>query len=123
MSKIAGQTRGGALREVLTGPDGELLTSPAGIGWTANESLTVAGTAIPLTPDTYATYSAALISVGTAAIRFWLNGVAPTATAGHPLEVGDTLMLENHQEIVGFRGIRRDGVSAVLEVSYGRANG
>ena len=85
-----------------------------------HETVTVTSTAGSLTPPIAAVK--AFLTLETAAIRFWVDGLdLPTATAGHQLEVGDTLELDNADEIRNFRVIRRDAVNATLYVSYGRA--
>jgi len=89
-------------------------------GYVAFESLTVAGTAVGLTAATYAENDVALITVDDAAVRFRLDGTAPTATVGHVLEPGDVLVLDSPDQLTKVRFIRRDGVSATLRVSYGR---
>ena len=87
--------------------------------FTGFETVTVAGTAISLTAATYLNNSKAFIMVETAAVRYTVDGTTPTATVGHYLEPGDTLILGSRDQIVKFLAIRRDGVSATLSVSYG----
>ncbi len=62
----------------------------------------------------------AQIFVQTAAIRYRFTGESPTTTVGIVADPGDFIELENAAEVQGFRAIRRDGIDAVLEVSYGR---
>jgi len=89
----------------------------------AFETITVADTALGL-PQTVATIPAnaavwILITVETAAVRFRLDGTNPTATVGHVLEPGDILTLTSQEQMDGFKVIRRDGISATIQVSYG----
>lgn len=64
-----------------------------------------------------------LITVETAAVRFRIDGTAPTATVGHVLEVGDVLELRGMGELSKFQAIRRDGTDATLRVSTGTVTG
>lgn len=83
------------------------------------ESLTVAGTAVNFaSPIVGAT--AAFVTVENAAIRFWMDGTTPTALLGHVAEAGDVINLHSPEEVRLFEAIRRDGVSAVLRISYSR---
>ena len=87
--------------------------------WNADESLSVAGTSTPLTAATYGDSEFATIVVEVAAVRFYPTGTAPTAALGIPLNVGDTLKLENSAEVRAARFIRQGAVSATLQVIYG----
>lgn len=80
---------------------------------------TISTGALALT-NAEAGYNHALITVETAAVRFYLSGANPTSSVGHALEIGDTLELNTLEEIRDFRVIRRDAVDATLQVSYGR---
>lgn len=82
------------------------------------EALTVANVVKTLTAATYGQRAFAVISVETAAVRFKFDA-DPTASEGHVLEIGDSLELRGSDEVKSIRFIRRDGVSAVLAVSYG----
>ena len=86
----------------------------------AYESISVAGTAVGFTAGTADDAKYALVTVETAAIRVRTDGTSPTATEGHELEPGDQLLLETSKEVLNFKAIRRDGVSATIRVSYGR---
>jgi hypothetical protein len=86
----------------------------------ASESITVSTTSVGLTAATAAQYPFALITVENAAVRFWLDGTAPTATVGHVLEAGDKLDLNSSDQVLSARFIRRDGVDGVIRVSYGK---
>ena len=85
----------------------------------AFESVTVSDTSGELTDATKLNATFALITVESAAIRFRLDGTAPTATVGHVLEAGDSLFLDSAEQITKVQFIRRDGVSATIRVSYG----
>jgi hypothetical protein len=101
--------------------------SPKNMGAFAFETLTpAASTAITTavhTPTDAATKGKAqrvLITVasgvaapGTAtdAVRYRLDGVAPTATVGHYLLHGQSLILDNFLDITGFRVIAAAGAS------------
>jgi hypothetical protein len=65
----------------------------------------------------------ALITVEAAAVRFRVDGTAPTATVGHILEVGDVLELRGMGELGNFQAIRKDGADATLRVSTGTVTG
>ena len=84
----------------------------------AFESITVSTTAVSLTAATVAARSAALITVESAAVRFRLDGTAPTATVGHVLLPDDGLELEGG-ELSKAQFISRDGSTATLRASYG----
>src|SRR5512133_163434 len=104
------------------------------------ESITVSGTAIGCTaakikvlaiatgtggtgaPASGRTREAtsALITVEGQAIRFRLDGTAPTASVGHQLNPGDSLQLEGYDAIARFLAIRVDAADATLRVTYFR---
>jgi hypothetical protein len=83
----------------------------------AHESVTVGAAAIGLTAATYRRARKAFLTLETAQIRFNYDGTTPTSTVGHLMEVGQTLELKNHDEIVNFLAIRT-GSSGTLKVSY-----
>lgn len=83
------------------------------------ETLTVSTTSVGLTEATFGDQTFALITVETAAVRFRLDGTAPTATVGHVLEVGDILELSSEVQMKNVRFIRRDGIDSSLSCSYG----
>ena len=86
--------------------------------WATFESITVSTTALGLTAALKEDADLALVTVESQAVRYRLDGLAPTATVGHNLDVGAVLELEGHWEIDQFQAIRRDGVDATLRVSY-----
>ena len=85
----------------------------------SNESITVSTSSVALTAATFGDAQHAFITVETAAIRFWLDGTAPTATVGHVLDIADKLELNSNTQLEDVRFIRRDGTDATLRVSYG----
>ena len=88
------------------------------------ESLTISSTAVAITAGNIDQHhDDALITVEVAAVRFRIDGTAPTATVGHILEVGDVLELRGMGEIGKFQAIRRDGSDATLRVSTGTVTG
>ena len=88
------------------------------------ESLTISTVAVSITATNIDQHhDDALITVETAAVRFRIDGTAPTATVGHVLEVGDVLTLRGIGEIGKFQAIRRDGTDATLRVSTGTVTG
>ena len=61
----------------------------------------------------------ALITNETAALRFRLDGVAPTTTVGHLLAAGDQLTISLAITLDRVMFIRDGGVDGVLSISYG----
>ena len=87
----------------------------------AYEDLTVGSTAVGFTAATYGNdgdYASVYVESGP--IRFRVDAGTPTASVGDTLEQGDRIILTSRQEVVGFRAIRRDGVSATLRCSFGK---
>lgn len=88
----------------------------------AFEQITVDNTAggKPLTAATYTTDAkVAFITAETAQMRYRFDGVAAvTTSAGHLLEVGQSIVLSNYSQIVKFRAIRTGGTSGVISVTY-----
>lgn len=90
-------------------------------GFVRYESVTVAGAAIGITA-TAANGNrpeAASITVEDATIRFRTGGTDPTASEGHEAGPGSLIELVSRDEVVKFRAIRRDGISATLRVTQG----
>ena len=85
-----------------------------------HESLTVNG-ATTLTATKYlgiaARELAAIITVETDQIRYWLDGTAPEAAVGHLLNPGDSMVLENRSQLAGFKAIKVTN-NATIRVSY-----
>jgi hypothetical protein len=86
-----------------------------------NETLTIGNTAggVALTAAVYLTATRAVITVETAAIRFWVGGTAPTVSSGHLLNIGDPFTLDSAEDIASFRAINAvAGVSGTIQVTY-----
>ena len=87
----------------------------------AYESITVADAAVSLTSATYdqVGYSMqAFITLETAQIRWRIDGINPTSSEGHLLEVGQNLTLQDSQAVKNFRAIRTGSSSGVMKVTY-----
>ena len=84
----------------------------------AYESITVANSAIGLTSGTYSDATRAEMTLETAQIRYRLDGTNPTSSEGHPVEVGDLIILNSAAQIAGFKAIRTGSTSGVLKVTY-----
>ena len=104
----------------LTGTTTPIATAPPLMSYQNKETITVSSTALPLTASIAENFNYAFITVETDAVRFWLDGSTPTASAGHKLAAGDTLILNGRDEVDKFRVIRVT-TNATLFVSY--ANG
>jgi hypothetical protein len=61
---------------------------------------------------------AALVSSENGDLRFRIDGGLPSASSGHYLTSGDTLVLTGTQAIQQFRGIRSGDTDAELRVTY-----
>ena len=94
-------------------------TEITGANYTAYESLTISTTAVALTAATVSGLTYALITNEAGAVRFRLDGTAPTASVGHVMLDGDSLVLNSAHELVNAQFISRDGVTATLRCSYG----
>ncbi len=91
------------------------------------EEVAVATTSVGLSlskikPQTgpYARLSAraALISVEQGDVRFRIDGGQPSASLGHVLTSGDTLVLDGTQALTQFLAIRAAEVNSILKVTY-----
>ncbi len=60
----------------------------------------------------------AVICVTAAAICCRYDGGTPTAATANQLEPGDCLFLDSIGKLRNFQAIRRDGINAVLAVTY-----
>ena len=58
-----------------------------------------------------------------AQIRYRIDGTAPTATVGVPVEVGQFIIFRNLDEIRKFRGIRTGSVSGKISIHYWKSAG
>lgn len=85
-------------------------------------ALTIPGASTGLTIPSGTHPGHMVLTVETAAIRYWDDGTAPTAANGHLLEPGDVLdwMDEGnyYSRISRFRAFRQGGVSATVQVSF-----
>lgn len=90
-----------------------------GIQYASSESITVSTSSVGLTTATIAGREEAFITVESQAVRFWLDGTAPTATVGHVLDAGDILRLDSSESLEDVRFIRRDATDATLRCSFG----
>lgn len=84
-----------------------------------DERITVAATAIGITPALWLTTPIAQTAhafVETAAIRWLANGTTPTATTGISAFPGTKIELHNPNEIQNFLAIRQGTASATLQV-------
>jgi len=61
---------------------------------------------------------AVLLSSENGDIRFRIDGGLPTASAGHYLTSGDTLVLTGTQAIQQFRAIRCGDMNAIVRVTF-----
>ncbi|GHG37589.1 hypothetical protein GCM10017784_34990 [Deinococcus indicus] len=83
----------------------------------SDEPLIVGTSPVSLTIPAEATYVVVEAQDGT--IRFRLDGVAPTATAGHRLVEGEGVQL-TRAEAQGFRAVREGSVNvSVMATAYG----
>lgn len=84
----------------------------------AYESVTVADSAIGLTPSTYGAATKAEMTLETAQIRIRKDGTNPTSLEGHLVYVGDTITLNSAADLATFKAIRTGSTSGVLKVTY-----
>ena len=87
--------------------------------WTQETTLTVANTVVQLDSAFRSSNNYCIISIETAAVRYWLGGKVPTATVGQLLNVGDILTLETEDELNDIQFIRQSGTNATLYCSFG----
>ena len=86
--------------------------------WDITYQLTVSTTSVNLGQNIYGR-NYAIITCETSPVRYRLDSIAPTATIGHPIEVGGGIELESFDELNKVRFIRRDGADATLTISIG----
>jgi len=88
----------------------------------AYESITVSSSAVGFTSSVYKTSShtaqVAFITCEDAQIRYRYDGTNPTASEGHILNSGDTLLIEGLTNIENFRAIRTGASDAKIRVTY-----
>lgn len=97
----------------------ESVVPNTGITYRDFETITVSTLALHLVIGSRNGNTQALITNETAALRFRLDGVAPTATVGHLLAAGDQLTISLAITLDRVMFIRDGGVDGVLSVSYG----
>jgi hypothetical protein len=84
------------------------------------EVLAVGAAAVSLTTsrlERARTASRALVFVEDNDVRFRMDGVAPTATVGHPLSAGDSIMFEGPANLQRLQFIRQSA-DANVSVTY-----
>ena len=111
----------GDLARVLLDKQGRVQVSITGL--VANyttvgyESLTVGDAALGFA-SIPTTAVRAFITVEDAAIRFRVDGDAPTTLEGHVVNESDIILIESVSDIEDFQAIRDDAVDAVLKITY-----
>ena len=85
---------------------------------TADEQLTVTNAVKSLTAATYGAATRAFITVEVADIRFRLTGGNPSATLGHLLKNGESLVLTSASDIKNFKAFRDASADATIYVTY-----
>lgn len=93
----------------------------AGAEFTAFEVLSVGTSSTGFTAATYGSSDHAHVTVEGTAVRFRMDGSAPTSTTGSKLEVGDVLILQNKDEVSRIRFISATGSTASLHTNFGKA--
>jgi len=101
----------------LTGAEQPIDVETGVLAYHDHESITVSSTALSLTAAKADNYTSAYITTETDAVRFWLDGQAPTASVGHSVAAGGQIILTGRAELDGFRVIRVTN-DATLRVSY-----
>lgn len=88
----------------------------------AYEKITVSTSALPLTAATYVSgdkrAQVAHITIESQPVNYTYDGTTPTATEGHNLIAGSTLVLTGYSNIVAFRIIRSGASDATIKVTY-----
>lgn len=89
------------------------------------ETVTVAAVAIGLTAATYAPASGenaeeAFITLALGTLRYRYDGTDPSATVGHVLTDGGSIVLKGQNQMSQFKAIRTTATSGVLSVTYER---
>jgi hypothetical protein len=90
----------------------EVTVGTSGVGLSADKINPVTG------PYARMSARAALVSSENGDTRFRIDGGQPSASSGHYLTSGDTLVLTGTQAIQQFRAIRSGDTDAVLRVTY-----
>lgn len=91
------------------------------------ETITVAGTAIGCTAATYGSnndsHIRAVLTLAGGVVRYRYDGSNPTASVGHLLHHGDTVVVEGIVNVKNFKAIRAGDVSGTLSVTYEAVHG
>lgn len=94
---------------------------------TSEEKITISSTAKGFTSALILPTSGDYIGIGCreafitcedADIRFWLSGSTPTASLGHMLKKGESLTIENYDDIANFLAIRDNAIDANIFCTY-----
>jgi len=83
-----------------------------------HEILTVTDSVTSLTPEKYSDAIRAFMTLETAQIRYWDDGSDPTSSEGHPVNVGDIIILDSAAQIADFKATRTGDTSGKLMISY-----
>jgi len=88
----------------------------------AFETITVTNSAVGFTNATFSStkvpHLRAIVTVEGGIMRYRYDGTNPTATVGHLLGHGDTVILESGVNVDNFRAIRAGGENGTLSVTY-----
>lgn len=83
-----------------------------------HEEITVADSAVGLTPGTYLDAIRAEMTLEEGSIRILTDGTDPTSSEGRLAEIGYQIRLYSAAQIAGFRATRKSGTSGKLTVEY-----
>lgn len=117
MNTLQGITADGNLVVIRTTDAGVLLTNM--LKPKSYEQLVIDDQVRVLTVAKYQDATSANISIEGGSIRVTVDGVTtPTATIGRLFKNSDEVELESYEEMVNFKAIRVDDVSATLNIDY-----
>lgn len=89
-----------------------------------HEKITVGDTAVgpSVNAGDLTTYTqvAAIITVEGGSVRCLWEGTTPTTSAGHLINEGDVIILDNLSDILRFRAIRTGVTTTIITISYKR---
>ena len=102
---------------LLSGATQNIPVNTGDVDWRDFETLTVSTTALQIT-EALRDFDRAWITVESAAVRYRVDGGAPTATVGHLLKVDSIHELMGKLEVEQFRVIA-DGADATLQITVG----
>ncbi|MBM4285815.1 MAG: hypothetical protein FJ128_11300 [Deltaproteobacteria bacterium] len=106
---------GGAVLQTMGSVPGDyevITVSTTAVGLTGTKIRPTSGTFKGLTAQ------AVLVSLDNGDVRFRIDGGLPTASNGHSLTSGDTLVLNGSQSLLNFRAIRQGDTNGILRVTY-----